>query len=1096
MNRGAQALFKRFQLDRYLAPVLTTVALGVLVTTLVAYFYTKNTVEELVQGQIIQTLSFLDREINLQARDMTMQTKLVAQEEVLRLALEDSYLGRSARAAAQRKLEIYVRSGAFERMYLMNPKGGLVLSSDPTLAGILDVSDRRYFTQAIAGHPTLETVPISRVTGRPIMVTSTPLRSPDGAVLGVVVGIVHTDAFAREMLDDSRIGKSGGAYIMTRDGMILGAPAWAAPGTFGIGRNNGQTASDVENLLTSTETGGVHRFVREGSRRMCITRSNTATGWVLVLEADEDEVLAPATHLAAVSGIISLITLVVVMLALGVLRKVMANLRKSEADHRTLTELSPVGILTFGPSGGPEYINRQARSILGIMPDAPLPSAIALEDSEGMLLTGDGSPISRTLRERTSITSLLTRYTRPNGERRALYLNATPLAVEGREAHGVVATLEDITERMQALELLHQSEERFSSLFRLSPDSIVLSELESGVIVDVNEAFTNNHGLERDGVVGKTIRELGLYTDEEQLVELMRLVKEHGHANNFVARGRDRDGAEAILSLSTQVMEIGEKRYRMTVARDVTASVLAQQALSASEEKFRSIVESSPMGMHFYVVDEQDRLILSGANPASDKFLGVRHQEKFGLPIEEAFPNLKDSALPEMYRQVALGELGRQHFEESYDDGRTRGIFEVLVFRSGERAVTATYLDITERKEQEERLRQSEERFSRLFRFSPEAMALVELENNILTDVNEAFLRVTGYGSGELLGKMTSEIPFYADEASRNAIILMLEHDGHVENYEFEGRRKDGQAVQCSISCHIIALNGTRYILALLRDITEIKKMQEMMIQTEKMISVGGIAAGIAHEINNPLGIVLQAAQNLVQRTRADFKKNIEVATGLGLSMDLLKQYMQARKLDVFIEDIQAAAVRASAIIRHMLDFSRSSESRRKICDLPGIIDKAVTLAGSDYDLKKSYDFKRIKIVRDYEDDLPAVSCTETEVEQVLLNLLRNSAQALAAADPPAQEPRIDIRARNDGEFVRIEIEDNGPGMPPEVQRRVFEPFYTTKPPGVGTGLGLSVSYFIITKGHGGKMTVSSQPGVGTLFRIELPAELDVEDKA
>jgi len=265
--------------------------------------------------------------------------------------------------------------------------------------------------------------------------------------------------------------------------------------------------------------------------------------------------------------------------------------------------------------------------------------------------------------------------------------------------------------------------------------------------------------------------------------------------------------------------------------------------------------------------------------------------------------------------------------------------------------------------------------------------------------------------------------------------------------------------------------------------------MQEMMIQTEKMISVGGIAAGIAHEINNPLGIVLQAAQNLVQRTRADFKKNLDVAAKIGFDMAQMQAYMQERKLDVFIEDIQSAAVRASAIIRHMLDFSRSSESRRKVCDIPAIIDKAVTLAGSDYDLKKSYDFKRIKIIRDYDDDLPVINCTETEIEQVLLNILRNAAQALASLDPPLEAPSIGIRVQAMPETVRIEISDNGPGMPPEVQRRVFEPFYTTKPPGVGTGLGLSVSYFIVTKGHGGKMSVSSQPGVGTVFTIDLPRD-------
>jgi len=1096
MKPAAKGLQHNFGLYRYLAPVLSAVGVGVLVTTLVAYFYTKSTVESLAQGQITQALNYLDRETDLQARDMAIQTSLVAQEEVLRLALDDSYLGLSARAAAQRKLEIYVRSGAFDRVYLMDRQGKLVMASDPSLPGKLDVSDRRYFTQALTGHPALETIPVSRANGRPIMVSSTPLRGPNGTILGVVVGITHTETFAREMLNDSRIGESGGAFAMTRQGHVLGIPAWATARSFGLSDDNDLPPEHAAELVAAAASGAVHRFTREGNRRMCLARSNAATGWLIVIEADEDEVLAPATRLATVSGVISLVTLGLVVLALGALRRVVANLRNAEADRRTLTELAPVGVVTFGASGRPEYMNRQARSILDIGLEAPLPAGIPLEDSEGAPLTGEGSPIARALLERTSIIGLLTWYSRPGGERKALYLNATPLQVEGREAHGVVATLEDITERMQALELLHQSEERFSSLFRLSPDSIVLSELDSGRVVDVNETFLEFHGLDRDEVIGKTVAELGLYTDERQMQEIVERVRTEGQALNFEVIGHDRHGGETVLSLSSQLMEIAQHRYRMTVARDITARVLAQKALSASEEKFRSIVESSPMGMHFYVVDENDRLILSGANPAADRLLGVQHLGKVGLPILEAFPRLKDSDLPELYRKVALGETERQHFEIAYNDEDISGVFEVLVFRSGERAATTTYLDITERKEQEQRLKLSEERFSRLFRFSPEAMVLVDLADGSFSDANEAFVRLSGYPADELLGNSSKALGFYADEASREAIYQLLERDGHLENYEFEARRKDSQLIQCAISCHIINIGGGRFILALVRDITELKKMQEMMIQTEKMISVGGIAAGIAHEINNPLGIVLQAAQNLVQRTRADFKKNIEVAAGLGLDMEIFRQYMQARKLDVFIEDIQAAAVRASAIIRHMLDFSRSSESRRKVCDLPAIIEKAVTLAGSDYDLKKSYDFKRIKIRRDYDDALPVVNCTETEIEQVLLNLLRNSAQALAVCDPPAQEPRIDIRARNHGEFIRIEIEDNGPGMPPEVQRRVFEPFYTTKPPGVGTGLGLSVSYFIVTKGHGGKMTVSSQPGEGTLFCIDLPAEQDTEDAA
>lgn len=231
----------------------------------------------------------------------------------------------------------------------------------------------------------------------------------------------------------------------------------------------------------------------------------------------------------------------------------------------------------------------------------------------------------------------------------------------------------------------------------------------------------------------------------------------------------------------------------------------------------------------------------------------------------------------------------------------------------------------------------------------------------------------------------------------------------------------------------------------------------------------------------------MQASHNLLQRSRPDFARNIDAARDIGLDMELMGRYMRARKLDVFIADIQEAATRAAGIIRRMLDFSRLAESGRSQCDLRTLVDHALALARNDYDLKKFYDFKRIEMDVQIEDGLPKLACTETEIEQVFLNIMRNAAQAMAEATPPVENPRIAVRARRAGDMARIEIEDNGPGMEPEISRRIFEPFFTTKPPGQGTGLGLSVSYFIVTKSHGGSLEVDSAPGRGTRFRIDLP---------
>lgn len=279
-----------------------------------------------------------------------------------------------------------------------------------------------------------------------------------------------------------------------------------------------------------------------------------------------------------------------------------------------------------------------------------------------------------------------------------------------------------------------------------------------------------------------------------------------------------------------------------------------------------------------------------------------------------------------------------------------------------------------------------------------------------------------------------------------------------------------------------------RGAVLLIDDVTMKSRLEDMMIQTEKMMSVGGLAAGMAHEINNPLGAVLSGVQGTERRLSPSLKKNIEVASELGLDLNKVHTYMDQRGILGYLRGISDAGRRAARIVRNMLEFSRKSESSRTEMNVKGILEKTLSLAENDYDLKKKYDFKTIDVRRDYEQGLPTVSITETEIEQVFLNLFKNAAQAMADKEFGDERPNITLRTRKDGKYVRIEVEDNGPGMDEGVRKRVFEPFYTTKRVGLGTGLGLSVSYFIIIRNHEGEFLVESEPGKGSKFIIRLPA--------
>lgn len=391
-------------------------------------------------------------------------------------------------------------------------------------------------------------------------------------------------------------------------------------------------------------------------------------------------------------------------------------------------------------------------------------------------------------------------------------------------------------------------------------------------------------------------------------------------------------------------------------------------------------------------------------------------------------------------------------------------------------------IDITERKRTEEEMTRLRLYLKNIIDSMPSILVGIDSEGRIL-EWNRPAEQASGVSLKEAQGRFLGEI-FPRLKIQLQQVRRAIQQRQPIKTPRI-ATEVDGETHYADVMVYPLVANGAIGAVIRVDDVTARVRIEDMMVQTEKMLSVGGLAAGMAHEINNPLGAILQACQNILRRLSPDLSKNREVAQALGLDLDLVNRYLQKRGILHFLKGIQEAGARSVKIVTDMLAFSRRSESHFAHVDLGETLDTALRLAASDYDLKKKYDFKHIQIIRDYDPDLRLVYCDKTQIEQVILNLVKNAAQAMANAAIPS--PTITLRTRWEPGYARIEVVDNGPGMDERIRRRVFEPFFTTKEVGVGTGLGLSVSYFIVTEQHKGTLSVTSTPGQGTHFIIRLP---------
>lgn len=285
------------------------------------------------------------------------------------------------------------------------------------------------------------------------------------------------------------------------------------------------------------------------------------------------------------------------------------------------------------------------------------------------------------------------------------------------------------------------------------------------------------------------------------------------------------------------------------------------------------------------------------------------------------------------------------------------------------------------------------------------------------------------------------------------------------------------------LSIHPLPETHTGAVI-LITDVTRRVEVEQLMVQNEKLLSLGEMAAGLAHEINNPLSAVLNNLQNLQRRTSVELAPNQTAAKITGIDLHNLQDYFAERQIGQFFLGAREAAERAASIVNNILKFSHSGQSAKGPEPINPLIQDVVELenkarfashASNEYDHKM---FVQLNAKQDI------CECSPPEIQQVVLNLIRNAIQACEANKTNAE---INVKTFNEDNYITIEVTDNGPGISEQNLPNVFDPFFTTKGIGEGTGLGLSVSYLIITEHHNGTIEVDSELGRGSKFTIRLP---------
>ncbi|MEO8431282.1 MAG: PAS domain S-box protein [Acidobacteriota bacterium] len=625
----------------------------------------------------------------------------------------------------------------------------------------------------------------------------------------------------------------------------------------------------------------------------------------------------------------------------------------------------------------------------------------------------------------------------------------------------VLSTFTDVTAREAAEKDLRDSLQRNRALMENAKDAITVIALD-GTVLEVNRAAEELFGRSRETIQGRSMSELVPPEEQEPVGQSFAEAVGRGGVVGLATRILRSDGSRRPVEISASVVEVGGAKVMHSILRDVSERERAQEELRSSEQRYRLLFDGNPQPL--WVFDDETFAFLAVNDAACSRY-GYSREEFLGMTILDIRPA---DEVPRLVRSVH--ETSRAYSDSGVWRHRRKdgSVIDVaitshpLIF-DGRKCQLVLALDVTDRLRAEEALRKSEERYHLLFDHNLAGVVRTTLAGRVL-DCNDAMVQIYGYGSREEVMACGAE-ELYPRPGDRAALMERLVRDGTVLNLEQEGRRKDGSAVW--LLCNYTIKEGPEESLihCTLLDVTDRRRLEDELRQSQKMEAVGQLAGGIAHDFNNIL------------------------TTITGYSSLALERIDPKDPLFEDIFEIQRGAERAAELTRNLLAFSR-----KQFLD-PRVIDLNATVAGVERMLRRVFGADVELVVRPA-GDLGNVRADPGQIEQVLLNLAVNSRDAMPKGGSltiATSNVRLDAAAARaspglpeSGEFVMLAVSDTGLGIDVATQAHIFDPFFTTKEAGKGTGLGLSTVYGIV-KQSGGHIVCDSEVGVGTTFRIYLP---------